>query len=411
MTDQPSQSTQSDTPSSQPRFTWRFRLIAVTVLIIATLLLAEISLRILGIHKGGIIIQADHWTGVRHIPNRTLVQESEGYAIVRINAHGFRDHEMTVEKPPGTLRIALVGDSYVEAAQVALEDAVSEKIESRLNDTHPTEVLNFGLSGYSTAQEYLNIKHHILPFDPDMIILSMTVTNDIRDNHQDLTRTVRPFYTLNTDGSLKLDTTFRQPEGRMFRLRSNYPKLWNAISWLASNSRLGGLVIEAARSVSQHRRQPTQNSEPSELTPATLRDLNVYNPDTPAPWDEAWTITEKLLLKIRDLCRENNIKLLVVIQATARQIDPETRTYFQTHHPEFDLDYPERRLVAFFAQNDITALPLSPAFRAHKQSTGQYLHGFGKMLGGGHWNEKGHDLAAKTIHEFLVANKLIPEHK
>ncbi|MGH9361926.1 MAG: SGNH/GDSL hydrolase family protein, partial [Thermoanaerobaculia bacterium] len=42
----------------------------------------------------------------------------EGDAPVRINRDGLRDEEHPVAKPPGELRIALLGDSMVEALQV-----------------------------------------------------------------------------------------------------------------------------------------------------------------------------------------------------------------------------------------------------------------------------------------------------
>ncbi len=411
MTQQPDTSTHQP-PTPTPRVSRRFKLVALATLTVVTLLVAEFALRVAGIHDGGIILQSDPWTGVRHIPNRTLVQDAEGFGIVEINNLGLRDHDTTIEKPADTYRIALVGDSYIEAAQVALENAVSEKLEAHLNrSTSKTqvEVLNFGVSGFSTAQEYLNIKHHILPFKPDLILLSMTVTNDIRDNHPDLSRTPRPVYHLTNDEELELDTSFRQPTHALLHVRTHWPRLWRSVSWIASNSRLAGLAIEAARNISQHKRHRPQPTAPGDIPPDILSDLTVYKPDAPAPWDDAWTITEKLLLKTRDLCRNHDFDLLVIIQATARQIDPNTRSEFATHHPEFDLDYPERRITAFCASHDIQSLALSPTFRKHRQSTGQHLHGFGQTLGQGHWNDAGHALAAKIIHVYLNTSEILPD--
>src|SRR5690242_17953292 len=42
----------------------------------------------------------------------------EGTAYVRINHDGFRGPDFTEAKPPGVVRVAVLGDSYVEAMQV-----------------------------------------------------------------------------------------------------------------------------------------------------------------------------------------------------------------------------------------------------------------------------------------------------
>src|SRR5437588_4465952 len=43
--------------------------------------------------------------------------------VVRVNSAGFRDKEHSIEKPPGVRRVALVGDSVVEALQMPFEDS------------------------------------------------------------------------------------------------------------------------------------------------------------------------------------------------------------------------------------------------------------------------------------------------
>src|SRR5438094_952807 len=47
--------------------------------------------------------------------------ETKNY--IRINQAGLRDREHQVRKPPGTLRIAVLGDSYAEAFQIPMEQA------------------------------------------------------------------------------------------------------------------------------------------------------------------------------------------------------------------------------------------------------------------------------------------------
>ncbi len=391
------------------RFSWRFRLVALTIVVTSMLIGVEIVLRILGIQMGGIIAMSDPHTGSTHIPNRTLVHDSEGFAVVRINSHGFRDHETTREKPPGTFRIALLGDSFVEARQVALEHAVSEQLESLLKPGGRYEVLNFGMNGFSTAQERLRLEHFALPFDPDLVVLCVTFTNDIRDNHADLSSSARPYYTL-ADGQLTLDTSFRDQKGWMSRLRAGDSRSWRIASWIASNVRLAGVAVEALRSLTQRKRHNPPTGEMAEYYTGSKRDLNIYDKDPPEEWSDAWAVTEALFIDIKRLCDERDIPFVAVIQASSQQIDSAARAHFAAHAPPLDLDHPERRLSAFFSANHIAHVALGSPFRAYREKTGQYLHGFGQHLGFGHWNEKGHELAAQTISQFLVEQNLLEKH-
>jgi hypothetical protein len=69
------------------------------------------------------------------------------YSIpVHTNALGFRDREHEPAKPAGVVRIALLGDSLVEALQVPLEQTAGALLEAQLNaeENQPAryEVLN-----------------------------------------------------------------------------------------------------------------------------------------------------------------------------------------------------------------------------------------------------------------------------
>src|SRR5262245_12625129 len=57
--------------------------------------------------------------GWMHKPNSEFVYERSEFRVpVRFSSAGLRDREYPFAKPPGTLRIAWLGDSFVEALQV-----------------------------------------------------------------------------------------------------------------------------------------------------------------------------------------------------------------------------------------------------------------------------------------------------
>jgi hypothetical protein len=94
------------------------------------------------------------------------------------NSHGFRDRERSVTKPTGTIRLALLGDSFVEAIQVPLDITAGGLLERRLNApveaAHSPagpryEVLNFGISNYGVGQYLLPWEAYASAFSPDYV--------------------------------------------------------------------------------------------------------------------------------------------------------------------------------------------------------------------------------------------------
>ena len=84
------------------------------------LLLAEILLRLLGVAYP-LPYYPDPYCGSRLRPGFQGWFTKEGRAFVTINSAGFRDREHPLVKPPDTIRIAVLGDSFAEAVQVPLE--------------------------------------------------------------------------------------------------------------------------------------------------------------------------------------------------------------------------------------------------------------------------------------------------
>ena len=97
---------------------------------------------------------------------------------IQINQHGMRQREIATQKPAGTTRIAVLGDSFVWGIGVPDEDRLTELVEKELPST---EVLNFGVSGYAPVQYHL-MAPRVMPFDPDFIVLVFCLGNDFVDN-------------------------------------------------------------------------------------------------------------------------------------------------------------------------------------------------------------------------------------
>lgn len=100
---------------------------------------------------------------------------------VRINAHGTRGPEFSLEKPPDTIRILSLGDSRTFGWGLADEETYSRRLESMLNDfmaSEPSavgakrvEVINAGVNAWSYSQMLVYFRDIALEYSPDIVVL------------------------------------------------------------------------------------------------------------------------------------------------------------------------------------------------------------------------------------------------
>ncbi len=163
--------------------------IASTIL---ALLLSEMALRLMG--QGPLYVSPERdrfWKydpllGWAHQPGQEGIFETLQFRIsVRINQKGLRDRERSYERPPKTGRILVIGDSFAWGYGVEESERFSERVESLLG----VEVINAGVSGYSTDQELLWLREEGIQYEFDLIVLVLA-GNDVSDNDRQLVNTI-----------------------------------------------------------------------------------------------------------------------------------------------------------------------------------------------------------------------------
>ena len=102
---------------------------------------------------------------------------------VDINSHGLRGPETTYEKPPATFRILNLGDSVVMGWGVREENTYGQELESLLNEDGSGnlrfEVINAGVPGWTLDNALAYLQAEGLKYEPDLILLDVTIANDI----------------------------------------------------------------------------------------------------------------------------------------------------------------------------------------------------------------------------------------
>lgn len=93
----------------------------------------------------------------------------------RFNSQGFRGPELAVPKPSDVLRIACLGDSHTYGFGVEDQATWPAQMELALAQHFPEgaiEVFNAGVNAYDTAQEVQWLKHGVMAFEPDIVLLA-----------------------------------------------------------------------------------------------------------------------------------------------------------------------------------------------------------------------------------------------
>ena len=334
---------------------------------------------------------------------------------MRINSDGLRDREHAKQKPANTFRIAVLGDSFSEAMHVPMEQTYWALMERRLKDCaalrgRNVEVINFGVSGYGTAQELITLRRKVWDYQPDMVMLAMTTFNDISDNSHALKKTEEIPYFVYRDGQLVLDDSFLQ--SRTYRrLDSRLNRLGR---WIRDSSRVFQALhnaqfafkryLEERRAqkllAEQQQQQKTQGAVAPPAIPKIV-DFGIYEEPRDPTWIDAWHVTEGLIATMRDEVRAKGAEFLVVILSNDVQVlpKPEARENFLKGIGGGDLFYANRRLREFCEREGIDVLSIAEPMLAYAEQKQVYLHGFGREIGNGHWNSTGHEVAARLISE------------
>ena len=386
---------------------WRRKLVLLLIGLAMGGLVSETLLRLAGVSYPQ-PYAPDPYCGTRLRPGFEGWWRKEGAAYIQINRDGFRHGERRPAKPPGTYRVAMLGDSFIEAFQVPDEQTFCAQLErclqncSVLADSN-VEVLNFGVSGYGTAQELLMLRHYVWQYEPDLVLLAVFPGNDLRNNSAELeSYPVRPFYYLQS-GELVLDDSFRQ--------HPDYLKAQSA--WvrckvgLTDHLRTLQLIYGLRDAWRQRAAVAGTNAGPGV-------DLIALAEPRDAPWRNAWELTERLLTETAGEAARHQARFLVMTVSSDVQVhpDPAVREAAGRQLGVQDLLYAERRLDQWSRQHGIPVVNLAEPMARYASDHGAYLHGFAStQLGIGHWNADGNRIAAERAAATICGELVAPPHK
>jgi hypothetical protein len=162
-----------------------FRVTALIISIVLSLVFAEALFRILQIGYGNAPLESDPILDHRHPRNYVYLvhtpNKEYGGHYVQYDSEGNRVTTHPSEKPLNPkYRIAVMGDSFVEATQVAYEKSFVGLMD-KFGIAHGCQIKNYGVSSYSPIPYWLQWKNTVKSFKPTHIFV-LLYSNDIDDD-------------------------------------------------------------------------------------------------------------------------------------------------------------------------------------------------------------------------------------
>lgn len=317
----------------------------------------------------------------------------EFYHLVRLNNYGTQDRDLMLDKPPGTYRILILGDSFAQGWQVALQDNFPWRLEVALNTdpARPVEVINLSLDSIGTDRQLLTYAALGWRFQPDLVLLAFYAGNDIKDVYPGFgalelqSSPQRPFFSLNPAGELQLHNAPAYAAER-------FPES-AAWGWLAAQT------ADATPATAELPAAPTVTS----AEPYTLEypvDLGLYLPED-NHWRQAWALTDALLRELHAVVTADGIPFGVVIIPDRRAVHAADWDATVTAYPFMqgrDARAPLVRLEALITAADIPVLNMLYTLQGWAAARPDERLYF---AGDGHFNEKGHQVVTDRLRFWL----------
>lgn len=277
---------------------------------------------------------------------------------VQIDSRGLRTPEFAIPKPANTFRILNIGDSVAFGWEVTEQQTYGEQLAASLNalnDGRHYEVINAAVPGWNPAMERNFLLQEGLSYEPDLIIVDLTLANDIYGKGPGVTS--RPSFF-----NFLRDKTY------------TWPFLTTEIRFIAAKQ-VGPKAIPV-------------------LNPS-LKVEKYFPLDENAPiWDTVW----QNFADMAQAAQERGIPLVVISFPTAFQLN-------SVGHP----DTPQKVFGAKAEADGIAWLDMLPIYQAVcAEAAAEACEGYENILFADVWmhpNMEGHRLAAEALLAWWLENR------
>lgn len=209
------------------------------------------------------------------------------------NNRGFRSyHDYEYEKPVGQIRVLSLGDSHTQGYEVRQDHTFSAIVERYLQrEGSDTEVLNTGISGFSTAEELIFLENEGIKYSPDFVLLGF-FRNDLEDNIK------TGLFRIDDNDELVIAKKEHIPGVRIQNVIYAIP----GVQWLSENSYFYSLLFNSTWSFYKSKLARTESAKVMEYAVSTQSSFSNYQIE----------LTARILERMFDFCQRHGIKLIII---------------------------------------------------------------------------------------------------
>jgi len=355
----------------------------------------------------GVYSQLDPVLGWRNRPGTSVRYTRRDYqANVTINSLGFRDVERSMTKAPGTTRVLAIGDSFIEAYTVELEESLTRRAESigRAQGC-PIEVVNAGVHGYSTDQEALWFLNEGAALGPDVVVVFVYYNDIIHNIRERYWGSPKPLTEV-IDGklvprNLPLPVPARALEPPGLSEKPRAPIQGSALKALVVER----LVVGAPGLYNRLATLGLWDAWEPEGLPDELRAYKIRGRG--ADFARAWDRTRAILAALAEGVRKVGARPVLVHVPAQFEISERdwklTAMKYGIDPGAWDRTLVRKGLLEIAAAGGWAFLDLTPAL----QAATTVLGGEPYLPYDGHWNARGHEVVARALLGYLKERKLV----
>jgi hypothetical protein len=360
-------------------------LITLTITIIICLLILELLTRIF-MYQDPVsyppINEYDKDLCFKMKPNINVTFRTREFEIsMATNAFGFREEKEAFQGKS----IMFLGDSFTCGHGVQYNETYVYLAEDMLKEEgYFYSLYNFGVGGYGTMQQRKIAEKYIADIKPEVVMLAF-YANDPRDNLENYEMCS---YEVDQGGYLVKKGSSKGLIPRIKKFMQLYVNLYRVI-----NTALRGLQV----------RTPIFDSLAKTADLETPLDYKQYEAEYDEETQEAWNETYNHLNRINDISKRYGARFVIMFIPAKSQLDEDKQErliqIYNLKNPDFSKI--NKNLEAYTKENNISFLDLTETFINNGGTEDNYY------IIDPHWTLKGNNLAAQTITNYLIENKMV----
>lgn len=309
--------------------------------------------------------------------------KNEIKAEFRINSSGWNSghKEYTTTKSSNKYRIAIIGDSYISAFQVAYNKSIAEQLESKLGDRQ-FQVYRFGIDGAPMSQYLHMLRNEALLYNPDLIIINL-VHNDFDESYD-----FKPGVYTSSFMKLKIngDTVSEEIDPIPYEVPW-YNWIRESATWryLAYRQQIRFNVL---RNIIYGKKEDNSKFQ-ANIDVSMVEEKAINNQ----------IITDYVFQNIKKICDSKSVDILILIDGDRGSIYKDIQTNQLYDKGVLRIN---RMAASVAAKYNIDFLDLHNVFKENylkKQKTFDFVND-------GHWNSYAHELVADTLVNYIKTNAL-----